>query len=152
MPGHQVWTLPKKPFKNIIKSWRRLFKNRRTGIAHNLETLCVPMVFAIFINTTATSKQLVGYLRLFSSYWWAVIQFSGSFHKGKTLVFKTPSPSDASTFYGCRVVSRESKKGLCETNARVIKHYNCYFITNFDLRLIKSRPPALMALIQMHWT
>ena len=24
--------------------------------------------------------------------------------------------------------------------------------TNFDPRLIMSRPPALMALIQMHWT
>ena len=47
------------------------------------------MAFATFANLTATSKQLVGYMKLFPSSRQAVIKFCGSFNndKGKKRVF-----------------------------------------------------------------
>ena len=89
------------------------------------------MAFATFANMIATSKQFVGYMKRFSSCRRA-IQLNGSFNndKGKKSVFmslKAPPLPYTSTLHGCLVVAREFKKGLFKTNARVIKHLNCYF-------------------------
>ena len=131
------------PSKSMTKSWRHLFNNWRTGIAHNLKTLCVPMAFAIFVNMTATSKQLVGYIKLFPFYWRAVIQFSGSVNKGKRSCLKAPPPRTHPLF--TVLISGDLRKGC-------VRPILAWLNINFDPRLIKSRPPASMALIQMYWT
>ena len=82
------------------------------------------MAFATFANVTATSKQFVGYMKLFSSSRRAVMR-SFNNDKGKKRVFmclKAPPQPYTSTLHGCIVVVREFKKGLFKTNARVIKH------------------------------
>ena len=68
------------------------------------------MAFATVVNMSATARQL------FSSY---------ERQTARDRVLKAPPPRTHSL--GCFFVSIGFKKGLIKTNARVIKHYDCYF-------------------------
>ena len=68
------------------------------------------MAFATVVNMSATARQL------FSSY---------ERQTARDRVLKAPPPRPHSL--GCFFVSIGFKKGLIKTNARVIKHNDCYF-------------------------